>query len=60
LQRAPNLAARRLAHGGTDVPTLALWILSRQVISFEWLARIWLPAFQFQRTDMARASNWPC
>ena len=57
LQRAPNMAARCKAHGGTDVPTLALWILERQVVSFEWLARIWLPVFQFHRADMARRSG---
>ncbi|WP_180127664.1 hypothetical protein [Rhodoferax sp. BLA1] len=54
LLRAPDVAARCRPHSGTDVRTLAHWIAQRQVVSFEWLSRIWLPVFQFQRADMSR------
>lgn len=57
LLRSPNAAARCKPRGGTDVPTLAGWIVRRQVVSFEWLSRIWLPVFQFQRSDMRRHSG---
>lgn len=54
LWRAPDVAARCQPHSGTDVHTLAGWVRHRQVVSFEWLSRIWLPVFQFQRADMGR------
>ncbi|MBT3067489.1 hypothetical protein [Rhodoferax sp. U11-2br] len=57
LLRAPDVAARCRPHSGTDVHTLAGWVLHRQVLSFEWLSRIWLPVFQFQRADMSRQSG---
>ena len=38
--------------GGPDVKTLARWIVARQVISFGWQARTWLPRFQFSPQDM--------
>ena len=54
LWRAPDVAARCKPHSGTDVDTLAGWVRHRQVVSFEWLSRIWLPVFHFQRADMGR------
>jgi len=54
LWRASDVATRCKPHSGTDVHTLAGWVLDRQVVSFEWLSRIWLPVFQFQRADMGR------
>lgn len=57
LLRAQDAAARCKPRGGTDVPTLAGWMVHRQVISFEWLSRIWLPVFQFKRADMSRLSG---
>lgn len=57
LLRAPDVAARCSPRGGTDVPTLADWIVHRQVICFEWLSCIWLPVFQFQSADMCRQSG---
>jgi hypothetical protein len=38
--------------GGPDVSMLARWIVARQVISFAWHARTWLPLFQFCPRDM--------
>jgi hypothetical protein len=57
LLRAPDMAARCKPNGGTDVRTLADWIIHRKVVSFEWLSRIWLPVFQFHRYDMTRQSG---
>lgn len=57
LLRAQDAAARCKPRGGTDVPTLAGWMVHRQVICFEWLSRIWLPVFQFNRADMSRQSG---
>ena len=37
--------------GGLDVSMLARWIVARQVISFTWQARTWLPLFQFCPRD---------
>jgi hypothetical protein len=38
--------------GGPDVNTVARWIVARQVISFGWQARTWLPRFQFSPHGM--------
>jgi len=57
LFRANEAAARCKPHGGTDAYTLAGWILQRKVVSFEWLSRIWLPVFQFNRHDMSRQNG---
>lgn len=38
--------------GGPDVSMLARWIVARQVISFGWQSRTWLPRFQFSPHDM--------
>jgi hypothetical protein len=58
LLRAPEAAARCRRGGGTDMPTLAGWIVHRQVVSFEWLSHIWLPVFQFQGREMRRHSGF--
>jgi len=57
LLRAQEAAARCKPHSGTPVHTLAGWICHRKVVSFEWLSRIWLPVFQFNRADMSRQSG---
>ncbi|MBB1077681.1 hypothetical protein HUU62_25080 [Rhodoferax sp. 4810] len=57
LLRAQEAAARCKPRSGTPVHTLAGWICHRKVVSFEWLSRIWLPVFQFNRTDMSRQSG---
>ena len=57
LLRAQDAAARCKPRGGTDVPTLAGWMVHRQVVCIEWLSRIWLPVFQFNRADMSRQSG---
>lgn len=38
--------------GGHGLATLARWIVARQVVSFVWQARTWLPLFQWTPDDM--------
>lgn len=37
-----------------EAATLARWIVKREVISFDWESKIWIPLFQFDRTHMQR------
>lgn len=57
LLRAQEAAARCKPRSGTDAHTLAGWIRQRQVVSFEWLSRVWLPVFQFNRHNMSRQNG---
>ena len=52
LAPAEELLLGRRQRNGPDVSMLARWIVARQVISFGWQARTWLPLFQFNPTDM--------
>lgn len=52
LARAPEVVALLNRRGGTDLPTLASWIVEREVICLEWQSQAWLPWFQFNRLDM--------
>ncbi len=38
---------------GHELATLARWIVARQVISFTWQARTWLPLFQLNPDDLS-------
>jgi hypothetical protein len=42
---------------GHELATLARWIVARQVVSFTWQARTWLPMFQFNPDDMTPRSE---
>lgn len=53
LAASPELLALCRRHGGTDVATLARWIVERTVVSFEWQSRTWFPLFQFRAPDFA-------
>jgi hypothetical protein len=57
LLRAQTVAALCKPRGGTDMHTLAGWIVGRKVVSFEWLSSIWLPMFQFNPSDMSRQNG---
>lgn len=48
LARAQEVASMCQSYGETSIPTLAHWITTRQVISFEWQGKVWLPLFQFK------------
>lgn len=52
LARAQEVAAICKSHSDTEVNTLALWIVKRQVVSLEWQGKIWLPLFQFNFAGM--------
>lgn len=54
LARAPEVVALLNRRGGTDLPTLASWIVKREVICLEWQSQAWLPWFQFNRLDMTQ------
>lgn len=53
LARVPEVAARFQTHGGNDVSPLADWITKRQVISFEWQSKQWMPLFQFNPVGLS-------
>ena len=53
LARAQEVVSMAVSRCGPDVRTLALWILDRQLLSFEWQSQIWIPLFQFDRATMA-------
>ena len=52
LAPAEELLTSYRRHCGHDLATLARWIVARQVISFAWQARTWIPLFQFCPHDM--------
>lgn len=54
LARAHEVALMCQSHGDERVHTLAEWIFNREVISFEWHSKIWLPMFQFNHVNMTR------
>lgn len=37
---------------GSDSTRLARWIVKRNVMSFDWQSKIWVPLFQFNLTTM--------
>ena len=53
LARAPEILAMFKRAGGPDVSALARWVVSRELICFEWQAQTWLPVFQFNRRDLS-------
>lgn len=53
LARVPEVAARFQMCGGNDVSPLAGWINRRQVISFEWQTKRWIPLFQFNPVGLS-------
>ena len=57
LARAQEVVALLKRRGGSDLATLASWIVNQKVICFEWQAKIWLPLFQFNRVDMTLQSG---
>lgn len=53
LARAQEVFTMFKSHHGADAATLARWIVRREVISFDWQSKVWLPLFQFERASMA-------
>ncbi|MDO8284194.1 MAG: hypothetical protein Q7T69_04230 [Rhodoferax sp.] len=52
LARAQEVFTMYRSRHGADVETLARWIVRREVISFDWQSKVWVPLFQFDRTTM--------
>ncbi len=52
LARSQELFVMFGLHARSNVATLARWIGQRNVISFDWNSKIWLPLFQFNRCNV--------
>ena len=52
LARVHEVAAHIKKHRGDDVSPLAGWLLHRQILSFEWRSKLWIPMFQFNPAGM--------
>jgi hypothetical protein len=52
LARAQEILTMFKRRDGPGVAALARWIVSRELICFEWQAQSWLPLFQFKRPDL--------
>ena len=53
LLRGDEVADLLQQRGTGDVSRLARWIVTRQVVSFEWRGEQWVPMFQFDLSDMS-------
>ena len=52
IARVEDVVEMFQSRGGPSIKVLAAWIERRQVICFKWRLDIWLPWFQFHRTDL--------
>lgn len=52
LARSQELFVMFGLYAHSNVAMLAQWIGRRHVISFDWDSKIWLPLFQFNRSEM--------
>jgi hypothetical protein len=57
LARGDEVADMLLRATGHDVSLLARWIVTKQVLSFDWHGELWLPLFQFELATMERREN---
>lgn len=53
LARAQEVFTMCRSRNGADAAMLARWIVRREIISFDWQSKVWVPLFQFDRTTMA-------
>ena len=53
LARAQEVVSMMMADGAPGITTCAQWIVGGNLLSFEWQSQIWIPLFQFDRTDMS-------
>ena len=60
LARAHEVFTMYRSRHGADVETLARWIVRREVISFDWQSKVWVPLFQFDRTTMTLQPGLNC
>lgn len=53
MARAQEVFTMYKAHHGNSAATLARWIVKREIVSFNWHYKVWVPLFQFDRSDMS-------
>jgi hypothetical protein len=53
LARGHDLATLLASRSRLDIGTLARWIVSGEVVHFDWQQETWFPMFQFGGPDMA-------
>ncbi|HZE92735.1 MAG TPA: hypothetical protein VE029_13655 [Rhizobacter sp.] len=53
LARGDEVADMLQRIAGHDVSHLARWIVTREVLSFQWHRELWVPLFQFNLSDMS-------
>jgi hypothetical protein len=53
LMRGDEAAALLKQRNAGDVSSLARWIVTEQVLSFDWRGELWVPLFQFDLADMS-------
>jgi hypothetical protein len=52
LAREQEVATRIKNHRGDEVSPLAGWLSKRQICSFEWQSKLWIPMFQFNPSSV--------
>jgi len=57
LARGDEVAEMLHRATGHDVSLLARWIVTKEVLSFDWQGELWLPLFQFDLATMERREN---
>ncbi len=57
LMHGEELADLLVQRGAGDVARLARWIVERQLLSFDWRGRLWIPMFQFELAGMRLKSQ---
>lgn len=60
LARAQEVFTMFRSRHGADVARLARWIVRREIISFDWQSKVWVPLFQFDRATMALQPGLNC
>jgi len=53
LVRGDEVADMLQRLSGHDLSQLARWIVTREVLSFQWRSELWVPLFQFNLSDMS-------
>ena len=57
LARGDEVADKLHRVAGHDVAVLARWIVTKQVLAFDWQGERWLPLFQFDAATMERKAD---
>ena len=57
LMRGHELADLLVQRGAGDAACLTRWIVERQLLSFDWRGKLWIPMFQFELAGMRLKSE---